>query len=61
MKTYEREMWIPSKNGVGIPPKFLSCPECGGTMRPRPGHRYVCQECETETTLDMTPLDHKKR
>lgn len=60
MKVVETEIWIPAKNGVGIPPKFLECNQCGGTMRPRPGHRYVCIGCGTVTTLDMKPLAHKK-
>lgn len=60
MESYESTMWIPAKDGVGIAPRTLTCPECGDTMLRRPGHRYVCRDCETETTLDLTPLEHKR-
>lgn len=58
-KEFESEIWIPSKNGVGQPPRTLSCPECGADVRRRPGNRYVC-DCGAETTLDLTPLEHRK-
>jgi hypothetical protein len=57
---YEREIWIAAKDGVGIAPRILDCPECHEPMRHRPGHRYVC-ECGAETVLDMTPLEYSKR
>lgn len=58
--TTEIEIWIPAKNGIGQPPRILACPECGLDMRRMPGNRYVCSGCDSETTLDLTPLEHRK-
>ena len=57
---HESEMWIPAKNGIGKPPRILACPECRTEMRRLPGNRYICHACDSETTLDLTPLEHRK-
>jgi hypothetical protein len=59
MKAFETEIWIPAKNGVGISPRLIECPECGEPVRKRTGNRYLC-ECGADTTLDLTPLQHKR-
>lgn len=61
MSIKETEIWIAAKDGVGIPPRVLDCPECGTPCRKLPGKiRYVCHDCGSETTLDMTVLEHIK-
>lgn len=58
-ETIETELWVNVVNGVVQTPRMLDCPECRAVIRRRPGNRYVCADCGSETTLDLTPLERR--
>ena len=37
----------------GRPPIALDCPLCGAPMRRKPGNRYHCSGCDSDTTLEL--------